>query len=125
MHGTINMRLKLNAIIRDFRYVPEAEYLVAATIRQYGPVPAVELMQAARLLQNVGGGPQVQMVGVAEYNVGIDVLLQLALMYGLHRTSCAHRHKNGRLNLAVIGFNEAGTGFGAGVRVLKRKVHGG
>ena len=42
------------------------------------------------------------MVGVAQNDLGLDVGFQLGHVNALHRALCAHRHKNRRLDLAVI-----------------------
>ena len=56
-----------------------------------------------------------QVISVAQNDVGIDHLFQFRLGNRAHRTDGAHGHENGRLDVSMIGGEHARTGFGTGV----------
>ena len=64
---------------------------------------------------------QVEMVGVAQYDLCLYVILELRHMHGLDRTYGAYGHEYGGLNHSVAGGDPAGPGMTGGVSVLKFK----
>ena len=63
-------------------------------------MPVHKIMQPACLADDVLAGTQVEMVGVTQDDLGVD-LLHLPGGHGLDRSLGAHRHINGRGNIAV------------------------
>ena len=89
--------------------------LEAAAVREDGTVPMLELVQPAGLAEGVQAGTEVEVVGVAEDDLGLDVLLQILVVHALHRADGAHRHEDGGADLPVVGGNHAGAGGGPGI----------
>ena len=49
MFGAVEVRSKRDSFVGDFAQRGETEYLVAAGVRQNGPLPGHKLVQAAQL----------------------------------------------------------------------------
>ena len=105
------MRSELASLLAQLAYAGEREHLEAAGVGEYGAVPRVEAVQAARLAQGVETGAQVEVVGVAQDNLGFHLLPQLAEVHTLHAAACAHGHEDGGAYLSVVGGDEAGAGI--------------
>ena len=58
-------------------------------------------MQSAGLLYDVHSRTQIQMICVAQDNLGLDVVFKFVEMHSLDRTHCANRHEN-RANSAKV-----------------------
>ena len=113
--GAIDMALKRDAFFFDLAPVRQRMHLVSAAIRQDRPLPAVELMQSACFLQHLQSGPQVQVVGIAEAYLRLDVVAEFVLVYGFYRGGGADGHEYGGFDRAMVGLDEAGAGGGVGV----------
>ena len=59
------------------------------------------------------------MVGISEYNLRFDILLQLARMHAFDRSERANGHKNGRFDDAMSRLDASGTGFTEGVGMFE------
>jgi len=105
----IQMGAKGCAGLGDLRQFLEAEDLESAAIRQNGPIPVHELVQAAETPDQLMAGPNIQMIGIAQDNLGIH-LFQVFRSHGLHRRLGAHRHENRGLEDAVQGTHLAPAG---------------
>ena len=93
----------------------QGEDLEAAAVREDGPVPMLELVQAAGLPERVQAGTEVEVVGIAEDDLGLDVLLQVPVIDTLDGADSAHRHENGGADLPVVGGDYARAGGGPGI----------
>ena len=69
-------------------------------------------MQAAGFIEYVGAGAQIQVVGVAEYYLCLDIVAQFTHVHTFHGATCAHGHENRGFYVAVVGMYDAGTGVG-------------
>ena len=58
------------------------------------------------------------MVSVAQYNLGFDILFQLARMHAFDRAERTHGHENRRFDSAVGGFEAASARFTEGVGMV-------
>ena len=67
------MRVKGHAFFGDLAQLGQAEHLEPAAVRQDGAIPLGELVQAAHLGHQLITGAQMQMVGVAQHDLGTDV----------------------------------------------------
>jgi len=101
MLAAVNMRAKLRSLLAKLAVGGERKHLKAAAVGQYRPLPAVEAVQPARLFDNVKAGTQVEVVSIAEDNLGVDVVPQFADMHRLNRPLGAYGHENGRFDAAV------------------------
>src|ERR1051325_3104343 len=66
MGRTVEMRLKVRALLVDLPPGRQAEYLVAAAVGENWLRPADKPMQAATPRNEIVAGPEVKMIGVAE-----------------------------------------------------------
>ncbi len=105
----IYVALELHALFLNLAVGRERIDLIAAAVSEYIAVPAHELVQPARLLEDLGIWPQIEMIGIAQDDVGIDILLELALVHALYRGHGAHGHQDRGLNRAVVCGDGAGT----------------
>ncbi len=77
-------------------------------------------MQPARLADELVAGSQVKMVGIAEYDLRTGVE-QVSRRQCFDRALRSHRHKNGRLNFAMVGQDPPCPGFPAVVDMFECK----
>ena len=123
MLAAVDVGAELATLFREFANAREGKHLKAAAVGEHGAVETVELMQAAGLFYNVQAGSQVEVIGVAEDNLRLDVVSEFAQVHAFHAAERAHRHEDGRFNLAVVGFDDTCSGVAAGEGMLEGKVH--
>src|SRR6185295_12347553 len=85
-------------------------------------VPADEAMQAAAPRDQVVAGPEVEMIGVAQQDLGAE-RVELAVSDALHRALRADRHERRRLDAAVGRRHAAAPGAGVAMRHVKIERH--
>ena len=119
--AAVDMALKGDALFINFSGAGQAKHLITTAIGKYGPLPAVEPVQATGGLQHLQTRPQVQVIGVAQNNLCLHICHQLLLRHGFYRAHGTHRHKNGRQNLAVVGGNFTRPRLAVGIGVLQLK----
>ncbi len=103
----VDVRAESAAFRRKFAHLREREHLKSAAVGKNRPVPVLELVEAAGLAENLKTRAQVEMVGVAEYNLGLDVLHQVPVVDALDGTYRPHGHEYRRLNRTVVCRNRA------------------
>ena len=108
--GTVYMAAEGAALFAELAYSGKGEDLETAAVREYGPVPALEAVQTARLAQYVESRAQVEMICVAEYDLGAYVLLEVPMVNSLYRTDRSDRHENGGPDAAVCRFKHSASG---------------
>jgi hypothetical protein len=59
-------------------------------------------VQTTCLFQDTDPGPEVQVVCIAEDDIGVNVFPEFPLVDALYRCGRANRHKNGGFNTPVI-----------------------
>src|SRR5690606_38165111 len=106
--GTIDMGLKKRAFFFDFSGTGKRKDLIASAVRKNRLIPSVETMQALCFLQDLQAGPEIQVVGIAQNDLRLDVLLQLFLRDSLYAPRSAYRHKNGRFHRPMVGVEYSG-----------------
>ena len=67
-------------------------------------------MQSASLAQDVKAGAQIEVVGVAQDDLGLHLLAQFREMHTFHRTHRTDGHEDGGAYLAVVSLNQTCTG---------------
>ena len=114
-----------SAFLGDLGEILEAEDLKTAAVGEDGPVPVHEFMQAAEAADQLMAGPDVEMVGVAEDDLGAQ-LLEVFRGHALDRGLGAHRHEDRGLHRAVQGAHLAAPGraiAGFAVQGIGRTAH--
>ena len=77
MRRTVNVTLEGHAVVVDLASLREREHLKAARVGEHGTSPLHELVQAAHVAHEFVAGTQVEMIGVAQHERGVDVLEML------------------------------------------------
>ena len=97
--------------------------LEATRIGEDRAVPAVELVESAGFLQDVETWAKVEVIGVAEDDLCLHIVLEFAEVETLHRTDGAYGHEDRCLYLSVVGMDFAGTCPAVAVCGLKIECH--
>ena len=99
----VEMRLEHHALFRDLAQPAQAEDLEASGIGEDGPRPIHELVQAAELADGFVAGPQIEMIGVAEDDVRVEVVDQIPRQEAFDSGLCTDRHEDGSFDVAMSG----------------------
>src|SRR5690606_6381666 len=117
------MRAERNAFFFDFTYFCQRIHLIAAAIGQYRPRPTIEPMNATRAVQYIQPGTQVEVVSVAQDDLGFYGIDQLMLVHGFYCARGPNRHKYRGFDGSMCGFHETGTRLGLAICRLKGEFH--
>ena len=123
MPRSVDVRLEDAAFFGELAALGQREHLEAAAVGQDGPVPRGEGVEAARTAQDVQAGPQVEVVGIAQDDLGVYVFSQVLVVDAFDRTDRSHRHEDGRLDRSVVGGDPAAAGLRGGVPGQKFEFH--
>ena len=104
---TINMGRELHAFFGHFANIGEGEYLKTARIGQYGACPSLKTMQSARFVQDLGAWSQIQVIGVTQNDLGINIFFKEGALHSFHSTDRAYGHKNGGLYIPMVGMHHS------------------
>ena len=118
MLAAVDVRAELGTLLAQLADAGEGEHLETTAVGQHRAVEAVELVQAARLLQHVEARTEVQVVGVAQNDLRLDVVLQLRQVHALDGAQGTYGHEDGSLDLPVVGRYQACAGIGLAVCIL-------
>ena len=118
MLAAVDVRAELGTLLAQLADAGKGEHLETTAVGQHRAVETIELVQAARLLQHVEARSEVQVIGIAQNDLRLDVLLQLRQVHALDGTHGAHRHEDRRLYLPVVGRYQACAGIGLAVCIL-------
>ena len=80
MLASINMAAKFATLFAEFANACQREHLETAAIGQHRAVEAIETVQTACLAQYVQPRTQVKVVGIAQNNLRLYVLLEFVLV---------------------------------------------
>jgi hypothetical protein len=94
------MRTELHAFVGHLAQLRQAHHLEAAAVGQDRTGPAHEAVEPAQLADHLGTGPQVQVIGVGEQDVGAGPG-HLIRGKRLHRGLGADRHERRGQHFAV------------------------
>ena len=100
---SVDVRAEEGALLVQFAILREGKDLKAAAVGQDRFAPGVEAMQAARLFEDSRSGAQIEVIGVAQDDLRLNLLLQFREMHPFDGALRADRHKNRCLDGAVIG----------------------
>ena len=90
----------------------EREHLEAAAICEDRAIPAVESVETSRGFEHSCPRPQVQVVGIAQNDLGFHLFVQVTYCNSLDAAHCAHGHEDGCLYGAVWCMEETCSGLG-------------
>ena len=92
-----------DALLGDLPQSRQGKYLEAAGIRQDGAVPVHHLVEPAQGLHHVIPRPEVEMVGIRQLNLALEVLQIVGADRPLDGSLSAYVHKDGGLDHAAVG----------------------
>jgi hypothetical protein len=92
-----------DALLPDLPQRRQGEHLEPAGVREDGAVPVHELVEPAHLPDDVVAGPQVQMVGVAQFDLAAHLFEVQGADAALDGRLGAHVHEHRRLDHAAVG----------------------
>ena len=111
--GAIDVALELHPVLGDAAKALEGEHLKATRVGQHRPVPGGKPMQPTHLLDHLFAGPEMQVVGVAQNDLGAGAA-DIVGAETPHDGVGPHRHERRRLDLAVRQRERAGSGRASG-----------
>ena len=103
MAAAVDVGLESAALFFDFAVLGQREDLETAAVGEQRALPSRKAVQPSRCLQYVHSRPQVKVVGVAEDDLGINVLVEFTPVYRLHCAGSAHGHENRSGYIAGVG----------------------
>ena len=109
VRGAVEMRAKRDAFFADLAQLAEAEDLESAGVGEHGAIPRHEAVESAKLADVLVSGPQIEMVSVAENDLGAQ-FFEDVLGNGLHCGDGANGHEDRRFDLAMRGDDASGAG---------------
>src|ERR1700722_4384046 len=74
MRRAVEVRAEVRALLVDRAPVGQAEHLVTAAVGEDGLAPADEAMQAAATRDQIVAGAEVEVIGVAEQDLGAEAV---------------------------------------------------
>ena len=74
-------------------------------------------------LQDIKTRSQVKVIGISKYDLCLDILFQITMIYTFDRTYCSHRHENRSLNLAMICSYDTTAGRRIGIIMCLNEFH--
>jgi len=111
--AAVDVAAEGNALVGEFAIVGKGKDLKAAAIGQDGTVPTVELVQSSCTLDDVHTGSQIEVIGVTQDNLRLDIISQFRHLYRLDGAHRANGHEDRGLDLAVVGRDESSSGIGS------------
>ncbi len=114
MGVAIQVRTEDDAFFDDFADTGEAEDLKSAGIGEDGARPGHEAVQSAEGADELVTGAQVEVIGIAEEDLDVEILGEVALGEALDGGLGADGHEDGRADIAVRGMQYPGAGPGDG-----------
>ena len=123
MARTVDMRLKMAAVLFEFAARRERKYLKAAAVGQHRTVPCREAVYTARLLDDFHTRAHIEVIGIRQDDLGVSLVAQVAVENTLHRRRRTYRHKYRREYRAVVGYDFCGTSLARRVFILEREFH--
>ena len=121
VRGAVEVRLEARALLVNRAARRKAEHLVAAAVGENRPRPADEAVKSAVAGDQIVARPQIEVIRVAEEDLGAESL-EIPMGQTFHGALRADRHECRRLDAAVRGRHDAGTGAPLGVRDAKTET---
>ena len=109
MRRAVNVTFEGHAVIVDLAGLRKREDLKAARVGEHGTRPLHEMMQAAHVADEFIAGTQVEMIGVAQHQRGVDIL-ELFGRERLDRGLRADRREDRREQVAMRRGEDSGAG---------------
>ena len=105
--ASIDMGGELYTLFGHLANIGKGEDLEATRVGQYRACPPLKTVQAARFVQDVGARTQVEVVGIAQDDLCVDILFEEGALHTFDSTNRAYGHKNGGLDIPMVGMHHA------------------
>ena len=119
MFRTVDVTAKFTPRFAEFADAGQRKHLESAAVGQHRAIETVEFVEPAGRFEHFKSGTKIEMIGVAENDLGFYFIIKLMNVHALDGTEGAHGHEDGRLYGAVVGSEEAGASCTAGIGVLQ------
>ncbi len=123
MPAAVDMALEGAAFRSELAYGTQAEHLEAAAVGEDGTVPVLELVKSARRPEDIQSGTEIEMICIAEDDLGFDIFLKVFMVYPLYGPDSAYGHEDRGAYIAVAGMQDSATGGGMKVGMYLFKFH--
>ena len=80
-------------------------------------------MESSGLPEDIESGTKIEVIGVAENDLGVNLVAELVCVHGLDAAHCADGHEYRCRYLAVVGGDDPGAGIAAGCKRLYPEFH--
>ena len=90
---TVKVRAECDALLVDFAKSVQAEYLESARVGEDRALPRHKAVQSTQPAYDVYTGPQVEVVGISEQNLDVQLVEQV-LGHAFDRGQRSNRHKD-------------------------------
>ena len=117
--GAVHVGLEGDPILGDISQLGQGKDLKSAAVGENRLVPIEKFMDAAKLINNILAGANVEVIGVGKLHLTADMLQVASGDPALYGGAGAHVHENRGLYIAVYGFKGAGTRSTAGFMYCK------
>ena len=118
----VHMGGELHALLGDLAEGGQGEDLKSAAVGEDGFGPIHELVEAAHVVDELVAGADVEVVGVGELDLAVNVIQELHGGYAaLDSGAGAHVHENGGLDVTVNGVEHASAGASVGCENRKHR----
>lgn len=119
---SVEVGLEGDAFFGNFPQGGQAEDLEATRVGEDGTGPVHEFVEAAEFSDQFVAGAEVQVIGVAEDDGGLEFVVEVALGEAFNGALGADGHEDGGGDVAVGGVEDTGPGFG--FRTLCKEFEG-
>ena len=116
------MRAKRDSFFAHSAQLIQAEYLKSTRVRQDGAPPRHELVQPAHPANRLDTGPEIQVVGITQYDLRAQ-LFENVLRHSLDRRHRSHRHEYRSFAFAMWRGHPPKARSATGSFKVKRKRH--
>ena len=123
MLAAVDVALEGTALFRQLANAGKGEHLEASAIGQDGAVPTAESVQTAGFFQYLCAWSEIEVIGVAQNDLCLNLFFEVADIDALHASHCADGHEDGRLDLSVVGGYQSGTSIAVWVCMLQLENH--
>ena len=120
---TVDVALELATFLAQLADACERKDLETTAISQYRTIPGVELVESACLAQDLKTWAQIEVIGVAKNDLGLDLLAEFGEMDTLDTSHRAYGHEDGREDLSMSRGDHTCTGIAGTVDMLQFKRH--
>ncbi len=111
MAGTVDMGLEGAPLLSDLPYLRKRKHLETAAVREYRSVPRLKPVKSACRPEGLQTRTEIKMIGIAQDDFRVDVILEFLMVDTLDRPYRAHRHEDRGADLTMVSGDQAASGI--------------